>query len=165
MTHDHSNVTIRGATSADVGEIAAFIRELADYERRAHEVTFTDDGLRKALFGERPGAEVLLAEVDGAAVGFALFFANFSTFLGQAGIYLEDLFVRPHARGQGIGRALLEKLAALAVERGCGRLEWSVLDWNEPAIEFYRRVGADIKPDWRICRLTAEGIDKLAAGE
>src|SRR2546423_3576245 len=133
---------IRAATEADVPLILRCIRELAEYERLAHEVVATEDVLRETLFGARPYAEVVIAEDGGEAVGFALFFHNYSTFLGRPGIYLEDLYVRPQARGRGVGRALLAHLARLTVERRCGRLEWWVLDWNEDAIRFYRSLGA-----------------------
>jgi GNAT superfamily N-acetyltransferase len=159
------SIAITPATDADVPVILTFIRGLAEYEKLTHHFIATEDNLRRTLFGARPYAEVLIARVDGEPAGFALFFHSYSTFLAQPGIYLEDLFVAPAMRSRGVGKALLRALAKIARERECGRLEWSVLDWNEPAIEFYRRVGADIKPDWRICRLTAEGIDKLAAGE
>jgi len=159
------NIAITPASEADVPVIREFIRGLAEYEKLAHHFVATEDGLRRTLFGVRPYAEVLIARVDGEPVGFALFLHSYSTFLAQPGIWLEDLFVLPAMRSRGVGKALLRAVAKIAHERQCGRMEWSVLDWNEPAIEFYRRVGADIKPDWRICRLTAEGIDKLAAGE
>ena len=157
-------VRIRPAVEADVPLVASLIRELAEYERLLHEVRLTEERLRAALFGERPYAEVAIAEdADGEPAGFALYFHNFSTFLAQPGIYLEDLFVRPAHRGAGAGRALLEHLARLAVERGCGRLEWAVLDWNEPAIGFYRRLGARPNDDWTIFRLTGEALERLAA--
>jgi GNAT superfamily N-acetyltransferase len=157
-------VRIRPAVEADVPLVASLIRELAAYERLLHEVTLTEERLRAALFAERPYAEVAIAEdADGEPAGFSLFFHNFSTFLAQPGIYLEDLFVRPAHRGGGAGRALLEHLARLAVERGCGRLEWAVLDWNEPAIGFYRRLGARPNDDWTIFRLTGEALERLAA--
>ena len=155
-------LTIRPAVEADVPLVLELIRALAEYERLAHAVVATEELLRESLFGPHPGAEVLIAEVDGAPAGFALFFHNFSTFLGRRGLYLEDLFVRPAYRGQGIGRALLARLAALAVARGCGRFEWAVLDWNEPAIGFYQTMGAEILPEWRICRVTGESLDHLA---
>lgn len=162
-THAPPSNLIRSAHVNDVPEILAFIRELAEYERLAHTVEATEDLLRRALFGERPTAEVLIAELDGQPVGFALFFANFSTFKGLPGIYLEDLFVRPHVRGKGIGKALLARVASLAVERGCGRLEWAVLDWNEPSIQFYRRLEAQPLDDWTTYRLTGDSLKKLAA--
>lgn len=156
---------IRAATEADVALVAALIRELAEYERLLHEVTMTEDGLRAALFGPRPYAEVAIAEGRHAEpLGFALFFHSFSTFLGLPGIYLEDLFVRPAHRGLGVGRALLEHLAGVARQRGCGRLEWSVLDWNEPAIGFYRRLGAVPNDEWTTYRLTGRALERLADG-
>ena len=155
---------IREAVEADLSLIAALIRELAEYERRTHEVTMTEDALRPALFGERRYAEVLIAEDDaGEPLGFALFFHNFSTFVGRPGLYLEDLFVRPAHRGAGVGGALLSRLARLALERGCGRLEWTVLDWNEPAIGFYRRLGAHAKDEWTIYCLEGEALERLGA--
>jgi len=145
--------------------IASLIRELAEYERLLQEVVLTEAGLREALFGERRHVEVLIAEVaPGEAAGFALFFHNFSTFLGRPGIYLEDLFVRPAHRAQGVGRALLRHLARLAEERGCGRLEWAVLDWNEPAISFYRRMGAAPTAGWSVYRLDGPALARLARG-
>ena len=156
-------LSLRPASIADVALILSFIRDLAEYERLAHEVVATEELLRETLFGERPGAEVVIAELDGAPVGFALFFHNFSTFLGRPGLYLEDLFVRPAARGHGVGRALLARLAAIAVERGCGRFEWAVLDWNEPAIGFYRKLGAVPLDDWTVQRVTGAALHRLAA--
>ena len=153
---------IRSGEQPDVPLIAELIRGLARYEKLEHEVTLTEEKLDRALFGERPYAETLIAEDDGRAVAFALFFHSFSTFLAQPGIYLEDLFVVPEARGGGVGRALLEKLAETAVERGCGRLEWAVLDWNEPAIRFYERLGAKPNADWTVYRLTGESLRALA---
>jgi GNAT superfamily N-acetyltransferase len=155
---------IRAATEADVPLILSLIRELAEYERLSHEVVATEEALRDSLFGERPLAEVLLAFVGEEPIGFALFFHNFSTFLGRPGIYLEDLYVRPEYRGAGVGRALLAHLARLAKERGCRRLEWSVLDWNEPAIGFYKRIGASPVSGWTVYRLTGETLDRLATG-
>jgi GNAT superfamily N-acetyltransferase len=154
---------IRAATEADVPLILRFIRELAEYERLAHEVVATEEILRETLFGARRYAEVLIAEEDGEAAGFALFFHNFSTFLGRPGIYLEDLYVRPEMRGRSTGRALLAHLAALAVERGCGRLEWWVLDWNESAIRFYRSLGAQPMDDWTVFRVAGDALHRLAA--
>ena len=154
---------IRSATPDDVPLILRFIRELAEYERMAHHVVATEEGLRETLFGARPYAEVVIAEEEGEAAGFALFFHNYSTFLGRPGIYLEDLYVRPEVRGRGIGRALLAHLARLAVERGCGRLEWWVLDWNEPAIRFYRALGAQPMDDWTVFRVDGEALETLAA--
>lgn len=154
---------IRSATPADIGLILGFIRELAEYEKLAHEVVATDADLRQSLFGERPAAECLIAESAGKPAGFALFFHNFSTFLGKSGLYLEDLYVKPELRGQGVGRKLLAHLARLAVSRGCGRFEWAVLDWNEPAIRFYQSLGARMLQDWRINRVTGDALAKLAA--
>ena len=156
-------MTLRAATVADVPQILAFIRALADYERLLHEVIATEDGIRQALFGPRPYAEVVLAEDDGAPIGFALFFHTFSTFVGVPGLYLEDLFVVPEARGRGVGRALLAHLSRLAVERGCGRVEWAVLDWNAPAIRFYESLGARPNSEWTVYRLTGEPLTALAA--
>jgi GNAT superfamily N-acetyltransferase len=156
------DLEIHPATEADVPLILTFIRELADYERLSHEVVATEDALRNSLFGERRFAEVLLGYGGGSPAGFALFFHNFSTFLGKPGIYLEDLYVRPEFRGAGIGRALLVHLARLARERGCGRLEWSVLDWNEPAVGFYRGIGASAVDGWTVYRLTGEALEGLA---
>ncbi len=138
------------------------IRGLAEYERLPHEVVATEERLRRTLFGARPAAEVLLAHRGAEPAGFALFFHNYSTFLGLPGIYLEDLFVRPEHRGGGVGRRLLAELARLAVERGCGRLEWSVLDWNESAIGFYRRLGAVAMDEWTVFRLTGDALERLS---
>jgi GNAT superfamily N-acetyltransferase len=154
---------IRAARPADVPVIAELIRQLARYERLEHEVVGTEDDLRRHLFGERAFAEVLLAEDAGRTVGLALFFHNYSTFLARPGIYLEDLFVLPEHRRRGFGRALLSAVAKLAVERGCGRFEWSVLDWNEPAIAFYRSLGATVMREWRILRTTGRALADLAA--
>ncbi len=153
---------IRTAAKDDVPVIAELIRGLARFEKLEHEVVMTDELLTAGLFGERPYAEVLLAEDDGQAVGFALFFHNFSTFLGRPGIYLEDLFVLPEHRGGGIGRLLLVHLARLAIARGSGRLEWAVLDWNRDAIGFYERLGARPNSDWTVYRLTGEALAGLA---
>jgi GNAT superfamily N-acetyltransferase len=155
-------VTIRPASEADLGTIEELIRALAEYERLSDEVAMDAELLRKGLFGERRYAEVLIAEVDGEPAGFALFFHNFSTFLGRPGIYLEDLFVKPEHRGKGYGRALLKRLAEIAVERDCGRLEWAVLDWNEPAIGFYKKLGARPNDDWTVFRLADESLNQLA---
>lgn len=154
---------IRAARPDDVSTITALIRELAGYEHLAHEVVLDEERLAEHLFGARPYAEVLIAE-DGEsqAVGFALFFHNFSTFLGRPGIYLEDLFVRPAARGHGLGKALLIELARLARERDCGRIEWAVLNWNEPSIAFYQSLGAAPKDEWILYRLTGEPMTALA---
>lgn len=155
---------VRPAGPRDIPLILRFIRELATYEKLEHEVVATEDRLTKWLFGEKPAAEVIIAEWEGRPVGFALFFHNFSTFLGLPGIYLEDLFVIPEARGRGFGRALLSHLAALALDRGCGRVEWWVLDWNQPAIDFYRSLGALPMSDWTVYRLTGEPLTRLANG-
>ncbi|WP_428419691.1 N-acetyltransferase family protein [Methylibium sp.] len=149
--------TLRAAEPRDLHELVRLIGALADYEQLTHLLEVTPEKLQPHLFGERPVAEAMVAEVDGAGVvGFALFFTNFSTFLCRPGLYLEDLFVLPAHRGCGIGKALLRALGALAVQRGCGRFEWSVLDWNEPAIRFYEAMGASVLPDWRICRVSGE---------
>ena len=159
-----SETRIRPATPADVTVIAQLIRALAAYERLAHEVVLDERELAGHLFGERAYAEVLLAEhaASGEVVGFALFFHNFSTFLGKPGLYLEDLFIRPAYRGRGYGKALMVFLARIAVERGCGRFEWSVLDWNEPSIEFYRKLGAVPMDQWTTFRLTGQALRQLA---
>ncbi len=156
------NLTIAPAQPADVPAIADLIHALADYEKLAHEVTGKVEDLAQHLFGDRPYAEALIARIDSIPVGFALFFHNYSTFLMQPGIYLEDLFVLPDYRGQGIGKALLQAVGQLAVERDCGRLEWNVLDWNSPAISFYERMGAVIKPEWQLCRVTGDALQSLA---
>lgn len=145
---------IRSATAADVPLILNFIRDLAVYEKLAHEVVATETMLQRTLFGTPPAAHVVIAEIDGVPAGFALYFFNFSTFLAQPGLYLEDLFVKPEFRGAGTGKALLLHLAKIANARGCGRMEWSVLDWNEPAIKFYESLGAKRMKEWQICRLT-----------
>ena len=155
--------TIRPASPDDLPLIAQLIRDLAEYEKLAHEVRFDDAVLAKKLFGERPYAEVVIGEIDGVAMGFALFFHNFSTFEGRPGIYLEDLFVRPEARGSGLGKALLSHLAMLAVERDCARLEWSVLDWNSPAIGFYQALGARAMDDWTVMRMDGDALARLGA--
>ena len=159
------NFAIRPATAADVPIILELIRALATYERAPNDVTATEDGLSKVLFGEKPAAEVLLAFENETAVGFAVFFHNFSTWLGRPGLYLEDLFVRPEDRGKGYGRAFLIHLAKIARDRGCGRMEWAVLDWNEPAIQFYRKLGAKSMDEWTVFRLKRDGIAKLADAE
>ena len=157
------DLRIRPATETDIPLIHRFIRELAEYERLAHEVRATEDSLRTTLFGNPRYAEVLIAEsgVD-EPVGFALFFHNYSTFLGRPGLYLEDLYVRPDLRGHGYGRALLVRLAQIARERNCGRLEWAVLNWNESAIRFYRSLGALPMDQWKVYRLTGAALDALA---
>lgn len=156
-------LSIRPATPADLSLIAQFIRDLADYEKLAHEVRFDEAKLGERLFGPRPYAEVVIGELDGSPQGFALFFHNFSTFEGRAGIYLEDLFVRPEARGSGLGKALLIHLAALCAERDCARLEWSVLDWNTPSIGFYQSLGARLMDEWTVMRVDGDALTKLAS--
>lgn len=155
-------ITIRNATPADVPLVLEFIRALAVYERLEHEVVATEADVAAALFGPRPYAEVVFACLDATPVGFALFFHNFSTFTGKAGIYLEDLFVRPEGRGRGVGRRLLAWLARTALERGCARLDWAVLDWNEPSIGFYRSLGAVARDEWTTFRLTGPQLERLA---
>lgn len=150
------------ATAADVPVILELIRGLADYERLSDQVTATEEKLRATLFGARPAADVLLAYSGGECAGFALFFSNYSTFLGKPGIFLEDLYVKPEWRGKGTGRALLRRVAQVARERGCGRLEWEVLDWNEPAIGFYKSLGAKPMDEWTKYRVTGEALEKLA---
>jgi len=157
-----SNFQIRRATERDVPVILSFIRQLAEYERLSHEAVMTEDVVRESLFGSRPAAEVLLGYSGDRPVAFAVFFHNFSTFLGRSGLYLEDLFVIPEMRGKGFGRALLVELAKIARERKCGRFEWAVLDWNEPAIEFYKAIGAVPMDDWTIFRVTGEALKRLA---
>lgn len=156
------NFSIRPAIADDAALILELITELADYERLRHEVEATADNIRESLFGERRVAEAVIGECDGAGVAFALFFHNFSTFLGRPGLYLEDLYVKPEFRGHGFGRRLLVHLAQLARERGCGRFEWSVLDWNEPAIRTYKGIGAVALDEWTVYRLTGDALDKLA---
>jgi GNAT superfamily N-acetyltransferase len=156
-------VALRFARREDVPQVLAFIRELAEYEQLAHEVVADEATLADSLFGPAPAAEVVLAEVDGEPAGFALFFHNFSTFLGRRGLYLEDLYVSPRFRGLGLGRTLMACLAALAVERGCGRFEWWVLDSNTPAIGFYRRLGAVGMEDWTVQRVAGDALTALAA--
>ncbi|MGB3136693.1 MAG: GNAT family N-acetyltransferase [Nodosilinea sp.] len=160
-TANRPTVDIRPTTPDDVPDLVALIKALADYEKLAHEVTGSPDDLAAALFGPRPYAEAVLAWVDGKPAGMALFFHNFSTFLMKPGIYLEDLFVHPDYRRQGIGQALLVHLGKLALERGCGRLEWNVLDWNTPAIEFYQSMGAEIKQEWQLCRVAGEALEEF----
>lgn len=156
-------LTIVPATESDVPLILDLIRSLAEYERLADLVVATEDSLRTSLFGARPAAEVLIAFVDGAAVGFAVYFHNYSTFLGRAGLHLEDLFVRLEWRSRGIGRALLGRVARIAVERGCGRMEWSVLDWNAPAIRVYQATGAVPMDEWTVYRLTGDALTRFAS--
>ena len=155
-------VRILPATEADIPEILSMIRGLAEYEKLAHLVKATEEQLRETLFGRQPAAEVVMAYADAECAGFALFFPNYSTFLAQPGIYLEDLYVKPHARGCGIGFALLTHLARLALQRGCGRIEWGVLDWNTPSIEFYRKLGAVPLDEWTKYRLAGEALERLA---
>ena len=158
-----SGFELRFAEPSDVPLIFSFIRELAEYERLSHEVVATEEILRETLFGSRRVAEVILGFYEQKPVSFAIFFHNYSTFLGRSGLYLEDLYVKPEMRGQGFGKAMLSYLAKLAKERGCGRFEWWVLDWNEPAIGFYKKLGAIPMSDWTVYRVTGEALDKLAA--
>jgi GNAT superfamily N-acetyltransferase len=155
--------SIRPAIAADTSEILRLIRGLAEYEKLAHMAVGTDALMREALFGARPSAEALVVERGGRAIGFAIYFTTFSTFLCKPGLYLEDLFVEPEHRGLGIGKAVLRQLAALAVERGCGRFEWRVLDWNEPSIRFYESLGAKLMPEWILVRMTEQSLALLAA--
>jgi GNAT superfamily N-acetyltransferase len=155
-------IVVRPASKEDVPLVFELICELADYERLRHAVRATIDDVREALFGSRPCCEAVVAAVDGADVAFALFFHNFSTFAGRPGLYLEDVYVRPAARGRGVGRALLAHLAGLAVERNCARMEWAALDWNEPAIRFYEGLGAEKLDDWRLFRLSGEALQRAA---
>jgi len=160
------DLTIRPATEADIPLILTLIRDLARYEKLEHVVVATEELLRESLFGERRHVEVLIGDAPGdPGVCFALFFHNFSTFLGRPGIYLEDLYVKPHVRGRGYGRALLVRLAQIAKERNCGRFEWAVLDWNEPAIGFYKSLGARPVDEWTIFRVTGDALDALAAND
>jgi len=154
---------IRLATPTDIPAIVHLIRALAEYEKLSHQVVVDEARLREHLFGPKPYAEVLLAEEGGQVVGYALFFHTYSTFLGRPSLYLEDLFVLPEQRGRGHGKALLARLARLAVERDCGRFEWMVLDWNTPAIEFYESLGAALAPEWKLCRMTGEALRRFAA--
>lgn len=157
-----NNDTIRDATPLDVAPMIGLMRELAEYEKLTHLFVATEDSLHEALFSARPAAEALVAERDGRVVGYALYFHNFSTFLSRRGLYLEDLYVQPTLRGSGLGTALLRRVAAIAVERQCGRFEWSVLDWNQSAIDFYTKMGATVLPDWRIVRVTDDALMQLA---
>ena len=154
---------IERATEEDVPLILRLINGLSEYEKLAHEVTATEDGLRDTLFGARPAADVIIAYAGDTPAGFALFFPNYSTFLGKPGLYLEDLFVLPEWRGRGLGLALMKHLAGIAVARGCGRFEWSVLDWNAPAIGFYESLGAKLMDGWSIVRVTGDALNKLAS--
>ena len=154
---------LRPATEADLPALVGLIRELAEFEQLLHLVQVTPESLQPHLFGPRPVAEAVVGVEDGQVVAFALFFTNFSTFLGRPGLYLEDLYVQPAHRGSGLGKALLQHLGALAVARGCGRFEWSVLDWNANAIAFYERMGASLLPDWRICRVSGDALARFAA--
>jgi len=163
MAAEHPLLSIRPATADDVPLIRQLIAELAEYEQLSDAAVATDDDLRAHLFGAHPAAEVLIGEVDGQAAGFALFFHNFSTFLGKRGLYLEDLFVRPAFRGSGLGRHLMASLARIAVQRDCGRFEWSVLDWNAPAIGFYRTLGAIGMDEWTVQRLEGDALRALAS--
>ena len=158
----NGNFTIRPATERDVPVILAFIRQLAEYEKLSHEAVMTEEILRQSLFGSRRAAEVLLGYSSDQPVAFAVFFHNFSTFLGRSGLYLEDLFVIPEMRGKGFGKAMLVELARIARERNCGRFEWSVLDWNKPAIDFYKALGAVPMDEWTIFRVTGEALKRLA---
>jgi GNAT superfamily N-acetyltransferase len=160
-----SNFLIRPATPADVPHIHAMIVELAVFEKLEHLVVATEALLHDALFGPKPSCEAIMGVADGEPVSFALFFHNFSTFLTRKGLYLEDLYVKQSQRGKGYGRQMLVALARIAKERDCGRFEWSVLDWNAPAIAFYQGVGAEVMPEWRICRVAGEALTALASGE
>jgi GNAT superfamily N-acetyltransferase len=155
-------IAVRAATPADVPLLLELIRALAEYEKLSHQVVATEELLTETLFGPRPVAEAIIGELDGAPAGFAIFFQSYSTFLARRGLYLEDLFVRPALRGRGVGRALFVHLARLAVARGCGRFEWSVLDWNQPAIGFYKSLGAEPMSEWTVFRLTGEALVKAA---
>jgi GNAT superfamily N-acetyltransferase len=159
-----NELCIDAAQPGDAGTLLQLIRGLAEYEKLSHEVVATEALLREQLFGPRPAAEALLARVDGQGVGFALYFTSFSTFVGRAGIYLEDLFVLPQQRGRGYGARLFRRVAQIAVERHCGRMEWSVLDWNEPALAFYRRMGAQPLGEWTMQRLTGAALLRVGAG-
>ena len=163
MNDRTADFQLRPAEPRDVSAIVGLIRELAEFEKLAHLLQVTPETLHPHLFGQRPVVEAQVAQLDGEVVGFALFFTNFSTFLSKPGLYLEDLYVRPALRGRGIGEALLSRLAAIAVERGYGRFEWSVLDWNSNAIRFYEKMGATVLPDWRICRITGDALQRFGA--
>ncbi len=157
-----SPISIRPAVPVDVPLLLSFIRGLAVYEKLEHLLSATEKDLHDSLFGPRPYAEALVAAYEGADCGFTLFFHSYSTFAGKPGIYIEDVFVQPERRGKGVGKALFSAVAGIAAQRGCERLEWAVLDWNEPAIHFYKNIGADIMPDWRRCRLNPDGMLQLA---
>jgi GNAT superfamily N-acetyltransferase len=157
------DISIRAVREDEADLVMQFIRELAEYERLAHEVSATPADIHAALFGPRPYVEAIIGSLEGVPCGFALYFHNFSTFLGKPGLYLEDLYVRPAARGRGLGGRMLAWLARLALERGCGRFEWAVLDWNEPALQVYRALGARAADDWTIQRVTGEALVQLAA--
>ncbi|MAW80315.1 MAG: GNAT family N-acetyltransferase [Parvularcula sp.] len=159
------NITIRRALAGDEGLILSFIRELATYEKLSHEVVATEEHLGRTLFCDAPKAFALIAEEDGEPVGFALYFFNYSTFLGKHGLYLEDLYVRESARGRGAGKALLAALARIALDHDCGRMEWSVLDWNAPSVAFYKSLGAEPMDEWTVYRLTGASLEHLAKGE
>jgi len=158
-----AEINIRNAVVADCELILSFIQQLADYEKMSNDVVATVKDLENTLFGENPFAEVVIGSLDNEPVGFALFFHNYSTFIGKAGLYLEDLFVAPHARGRKVGKALLIHLAKIAVERDCARFEWSVLDWNQPAIDFYRSIGAEGMEEWTVQRVDGENLSQLAS--
>jgi GNAT superfamily N-acetyltransferase len=164
MSTTTTSFSIRPAQPSDVAHIHAMIVELAVFEKLEHLVVATEALLHEGLFGSKPSCEAIIGEENGEVVTFALFFHNFSTFLTKKGLYLEDLYVRQAYRGKGYGTRMLRRLAQLAVERGCGRFEWSVLDWNEPAINLYKAMGADVMPEWRICRVTGAALTELAAG-
>ena len=157
------SISLRPAAAGDTALILSYIEGLAEYEKLSHACVATEESLRESLFGARPYAEVILAELDAKPAGFALFFHNYSTFRARPGIYLEDLYVLPELRGQGVGKALLKELARLAVERGCARLEWSVLDWNAPAIAFYQSLGAEPQDEWTIYRVTGDALTRLGS--
>ncbi|VVD83553.1 GNAT family N-acetyltransferase [Pandoraea cepalis] len=156
------SLTLCTAKADDVGAIYGLMRELAVYEKLLDIFEATPQSVHEALFGPAPAAECLMAKWDGEAVGYALYFHNFSTFLGRRGLYLEDVYVQPSMRGKGVGQALMRQLAGIAVERGCGRFEWTVLDWNQPAIDFYTSQGATVLPDWRVVRMTGEALERFA---